>query len=720
MLDKPMRSLLLHLFFSTFLLHGSAFAQDDPFGGFGGASNSGATKVTFVSEVSAIAPGEPFTVALKLEHAAEWHSYYKNSGGPENSLSIEWNLPEGFTAGPIQWPVPKAKEGFVGMSFIYSGAPVFLFEITPSGSLKIGESATITASPKWQICKETCKDEPKPAKDFSLTLPISNESVIDQSKASLFKATRNAMAKDSAAFSVKAEVIGRQIQLVLTPAAGAASGLSALGLDFIPNQAYLESLSGSGNQLTRDGDDWRITLNRKTKDLLDNPIEQGNLVSGILIAKTALDTSTGASAILVPEMVFTTPPAPPLPFTKFLPVLGGMLIGGLILNLMPCVFPVIGLKIMGFVQQAGEDRKKIILHGIAFTIGVLISFWILSGILFALRSAGGSGEEIGWGYQLQKPWLVLSLMLLMFVMGLSMYGVFEIGTSATGVGGKLQSKSGLGGSFFSGVLATIVATPCSAPFLGAAIGIAVALPAAQFFTAFTFMALGLSLPYLILSIFPKFVDMLPRPGPWMESFKQAMSFLLFATAGFLLWVYVGQIKLENMLNVVIGLSMIAIAAWIFGRWHTPVNTNKARTIAKLLILVFAVGGFFAIKPPTGKHVDWQPWSAETVAALIEEETPVYVDFTAQWCATCQLNKKRAYPEEIIKLMEERGIVALKADKTSPNPEIEAALQELGRSAIPVNVLYVPGKEPIIAPELLSADYLKELIIAEVPLPEPEE
>jgi thiol:disulfide interchange protein DsbD len=486
-------------------------------------------------------------------------------------------------------------------------------------------------------------------------------------------------------------------------------------LEFIPNQPFLEPITFTSVELT----DGALSLPLK-QGLV--PFGDGELVpiepvfSGILLVKSA----SGTQSLAVPETTFTTPPAPPLSFSALLPVLGGMLLGGLILNLMPCVFPVIGLKIMGFVQQAGEDRKKIILHGIAFTVGVLISFWILSGILFALRSAGGSGEEIGWGYQLQKPWLVLSLMLLMFVMGLSMYGVFEIGASATGVGGKLQSKSGLGGSFFSGVLATIVATPCSAPFLGAAIGIAVSLPAVQFFTAFTFMALGLSLPYLILSIFPKLVDLLPRPGPWMESFKQAMSFLLFATAGFLLWVYVGQIKLENMLNVVIGLSFIAIAAWIFGRWHTPVKSTKARSIAKVLTLAFAIAGFMAVKPPTGKHLDWQPWSAETVTEFIDDDTPVYVDFTAQWCATCQLNKKRAYPEAIIKLMEERGIVALKADKTSPDPKIEAALQELGRSAIPVNVLYVPGKEPIITPELLSADYLKELFEKEVPLPNSEE
>ncbi|MBJ7284567.1 MAG: thioredoxin family protein, partial [Akkermansiaceae bacterium] len=391
------------------------------------------------------------------------------------------------------------------------------------------------------------------------------------------------------------------------------------------------------------------------------------------------------------------------------------LLGGLILNLMPCVFPVIGLKIMGFVQQAGQDRRKIALHGVTFALGVFTSFGILSGILYAARAAAGSGaNSIGWGYQLQNPWVVLALMLLMFVLALNMFGLFELGTSATSVGGSLQSKQGLGGSFFSGALATIVATPCSAPFLGVAIGASIALPALQFFTAFAAMALGLALPYLILSIFPKLIEFLPRPGAWMESFKQAMSFFLFATTGYLLWVYAGQIGLDNLLGPLFGLSSIAVAAWIYGRWNLPHRTSFTRWTAMTLSVFFAVSGLILAKPPEKSALIWEPWSQETVDTLLAKGTPVYIDFTAQWCATCQVNKKRAYSDEVIRLMKQRGVVALKADKTSPNPSIEAKLQELGRSAIPVNVLLVPGKEPIITPELLSSEYLKNLFTKEIP------
>ena len=663
------------------------------------------TEARFVSSVSTIG-GQPFDVALELKHPEGWHSYYKNSGGIEEPPSIRWELPEGFSAGPIQWPTPEVKESYFGMSFIYSGSPVFLVTITPPAELPADTEATLTAWPTWQICKELCKDEPKPERSFSLTLPTGDEAVTNAEHAELFKAARAAQAQTDSTLEVQASWVGKSVEMRVRRN-GEMLDLSKA--DFIPNQSYVLSASSEGGSIEPTESGWLLKLGTKTEKITGEKIPKPESLSGILIGEGLPE-----SGIIVPETPFTRAPVPPAPFSKFLPILGGMLIGGLILNLMPCVFPVIGLKIMGFVQQAGEDRKKIVMHGLAFTAGVLASFWVLSGLLFALRAAAAPGEEIGWGYQLQNPWTILVLMLVMFVLGLSMYGVFEVGSSATGVGGKLQSKQGVSGSFFSGILATVVATPCSAPFLGAAIGAAIALPAFQFFLAFTFMALGLSLPYLILSIFPRLIDRLPRPGPWMESFKQAMSFLLFATAGFLLWVYTGQIGLENMLNVIVGLTLIGIAGWVFGRWDVPSRSGKVRAVAKGFTVVFAVLGLLACRPPAESAIVWEKWSDSRVEELLEEGTPVYVDFTAQWCATCQVNKKVAYPDEVAALMNERGIVALKADKTKASPEIEAKLEELERSAIPVNVLYVPGEDPIITPEVLTADYLKELFSSKVP------
>ena len=648
---------------------------------------------SLIPEITAIAPGVPFTVALRLEHPENWHSYYLNSGGVELPPSITWKLPSGAKAGDIQWPVPEVKEGFNGKSFIYSGSPVFLIEITPPSGLSPGDTFTLGANAKWQICEMSCIDENA---QFSLNLPVAEAATTDVESIELFRTARlrspspHPAPDEISAGSTKDAPDAILLQL---PA------MDAPPTEFIPNEPYLKALS-EGGKAEANADGIVLTLQRKKLDMLDEPIPQGNTVSGIVV---------GSSILTVSETVISAQPAEAVPFSKLLPILGGMFIGGLILNLMPCVFPVIGLKIMGFVQQAGENRRSIALHGVTFALGVLASFSVLSGFLFAIRAfALKNGSDLkGWGYQLQEPWVVVVLLLLMFVLGLNMFGLFEIGASATSIGGKLQNKSGHSGSFFSGVLATVVATPCSAPFLGAAIGAAMALPAYQFFPAFGAMALGLAAPYLTLSLFPSLVEKLPRPGAWMESFKQGMSFLLCATAGYLLWVYSGLIGQENLLAPLLGLSLIAAAAWIYGRWNLPHKSGKARATALTLSAAFAVSGAVMALPKKQVNL-WHPWSVEIVEELLSEDTPVYIDFTAQWCLTCQVNKKVAYTDEVIALAREKGIVFLKADKTAANPDIEAKLQELGRSAIPVNVLLIPGEEPIITPEVLTPGYLKEL------------
>ncbi len=673
------------------LLIGLATGGLAQFAGIGGGTSS---EAEIRVETKTIAPGKPFSVALELSHPEGWHSYYKNSGGVELPPVIEWKLPEGFSAGPIQWPVPEVKDGYFGKSFVYPGKPVFLVDITPPADLEAGKEVTISGLAKWQICKESCINESKP---FTFNVAVAANAEKDPAQAAVFETARKSQAESGKNLTVAARSGGGDIELTISPAAS----VQATPLDFVPNEPFVQPASAGGS-IQREGDAWKVTLKRLKKDALENAIPQGKAVSGIL---------TGPGPVDIVSTAIASPPPEPLSFAKYLPVLGGMLLGGLILNLMPCVFPVIGLKIMGFVQQGGEDRKKIAFHGLTFTLGVLLSFGVISGILFFARAAGNSS---GWGYQLQNPWVVLTLMLLMFVLALNLFGVFEIGVSATSAGGALQSKQGLVGSFFSGVLATVVATPCSAPFLGVAIGAAITLPAVQFFAAFAAMAIGLSLPYLILSVFPQLIQYLPRPGAWMESFKQGMSFLLFATAGYLLWVYAGQIGLENLIAPIFGLSAIALAAWIYGRWNLPHRPGKTRAIAMVLTVLIAAYGFVLAKPPQKSKMTWEPWSQERVDELLAEGTPVYIDFTAQWCATCQVNKKFAYTDEVVKLMKDKGIVALKADKTNPNPAIEEKLVELGRTAIPVNVLLVPEKDPIVTPEALTPGYLKELFGKNVP------
>lgn len=383
-------------------------------------------------------------------------------------------------------------------------------------------------------------------------------------------------------------------------------------------------------------------------------------------------------------------------------------IGGLILNVMPCVFPVLGIKIMSVVQQAGEDRRRVLLHGLAYTFGILLCFWALGGLVISLGKA--------WGFQLQSPDFVFGLAAFFLVFALNMAGLFEIGASAVGVGADLQAKQGLSGSFFSGLLATVVATPCSAPFLGPALGFAVTLPALQALLMFSCIGLGLASPFLLLSLMPGLVAKLPRPGAWMESFKQGMSFLLFGTVAFLVWVLTGMVEGQPLLFTLLGLVVIALGCWIYGRWSLPHKPTRTRRLAVVLALVALAGGLALGWPqvekgapgPAGSHVEngltWQAWSPEKLAELRAAGQPVYIDFTAKWCLTCQVNKRVYKDAGLQKLIDEKKVVLLKADWTNEDPRITEALSALGKAAVPVNVLYQPGQDaPVILPELLSVD-----------------
>ncbi len=399
-------------------------------------------------------------------------------------------------------------------------------------------------------------------------------------------------------------------------------------------------------------------------------------------------------------------------------------LGGLILNLMPCVFPVLGIKILGFVQQAGAERAKVRLHGLTFAAGVLVSFWALAGILLVLRPADGAAAQ-GWGFQLQNAGFDFALAIVMLVFGLSLSGVFEIGGSLIGAGAGLQAKSGYAGSFFSGVLATVVATPCSAPFLAPALGAAMVLPPAAALAAFTAIAAGLATPYLVLSFAPALVKVLPRPGAWMETFKQFMAFPLYATVAFLLWVLAGLLGDDHFafLFVLLGLVLIAAAVWVLGRWAVPHRVARTRWVARLCAAALFAAGLALGWPkatdagPSSENAavvpqpDWQPWSTEAVERLRAEGRIIYVDFTARWCVTCQVNKGVVFGSaEVLREFRDRKVAALRADWTRQDPKITAELQRFGRAAVPVNLVYLPGRaEPLLLPEVLTPGTVLEAV-----------
>ncbi len=679
--------------FLFFLALVSLASAQFPFGG----NDEPHVKARLIPSRPSIEPGQTLDVALVLDHEEHWHTYYVNPGQAGFPPSLKWELPEGFEAGELQFPTPVLGN-FAGAPFYgYEGETWFLTTLTAPESLEASE-VTLKADASWLTCNETCVPEDQ---ELSLTLEVGPSEPTAAMAGAFQEARSNLPAKD-VPWSVSASQNGAMITLTLVPHE---PRMELEDARFFGENSIEDS--AAEQVLEKVGETWTLTFPRNPET---DPAP--NRVKGILKAGRGWGAADGQKGWFI-DVPIEQPAEPPAPAAKgpgmTTPViLGLMFLGGMILNLMPCVFPVIGLKIMGFVQQAGHSRSKVVAHGILFTLGVLVSFWILATVLLA-------GGIANWGGQLESPWVVYVLLLVMLVFGLNMFGVFEVGASATSVGGNLAGKQGLTGTFFSGVLATVVATPCSAPFLAPALGAAVGLPAPLFFLAFTVMALGLSTPYLVLSAFPALVDRLPRPGPWMESFKQGMSFLLLGTAGYLLWVYSAHVFDAKGVQVMLGLTAIATALWIYGRWSLPFKSASVRWTARGLALAMALAGFIAARPlptPTAAELEkprihWQPWTKELQDQLIAEGKPVYVDFTARWCLTCQTNKAAAYSEDMARFFAQHDIVALKADKTTTRPDIDEEIRRLGMSAIPVNVFYAPGSDtPHITQTLLTEGYLR--------------
>ncbi|MBB5350630.1 thiol:disulfide interchange protein DsbD [Haloferula luteola] len=644
-----------------------------------------------------IEAGETLDVALVLDHEEHWHTYYVNPGQAGFAPSIDWQLPEGFEAGDLTFPTPILGT-FAGTPFYgYDGETWFFTTVKVPDHLEAGE-ITLHAKASWLTCNETCVPEDA---ELTLTLPV-GPSEPEAAVAAAFQTALKVLPASEVPWSISASENGAMITLSLTPQnpGGDPGELHFFSENQMEDSSAPQILEHQENQ-------WTLTFPRHADT---DPAPER--VKGILKATQGWgDPAVQGWAIDVPLTEPTGPLATNSAGSPQLPVpmvLAMMFLGGMILNLMPCVFPVIGLKVMGFVQQAGHSRSKIVTHGLLFTLGVLLSFWILAGILLA-------GGIANWGGQLENPWVVYILLLVMLIFGLNMFGVFEVGTSATSVGGSLAAQQGLAGTFFSGVLATVVATPCSAPFLAPAIGVAVTLPGPLFFLAFTMMALGLSTPYLLLSAYPALVDKLPRPGAWMESFKQGMSFLLLGTAGYLLWVYSVHVFDQKGIQVMLGLTAIAAGFWVYGRWNLPSKSTRTRGTAGAVSLALVVTGFVIAKPiPAPSETElarpkihWEPWTKELQEQLMAEGKPVYVDFTARWCLTCQTNKTATYTEDMARYFAEKGIIALKADKTASRPDIDEEIRKLGMSAIPVNVFYTPGSTtPHVTQTVLTENYLR--------------
>ncbi|MSU71841.1 MAG: hypothetical protein EXS43_05810 [Opitutus sp.] len=663
-------------------------------------------QASLVAADAAVQPGRPLTVALRLVHDAHWHTYWINPG-TGLPTSIKWKLPAGWKAGEIQWPAPHVIKDRAGtiVGNGYEGEILLPVTLTPPADLAAGASVTLDASADWLMCEDVCIPG---SANVTLTLPVSaNPPGPDPQWGEKLRRVVATLPRADAAWKVTAARDAKHILLTVTPATP--GGIGPKDLRFFSEDA---TVAYELPQPARPDGRGGFVL---TVPLSADADKAATKLAGVLTSESGWSTDGLRGLRIIAELpaaapsssaasVAAKPPATSLAATLLL-----AFIGGLILNLMPCVFPVLGIKILGFVNQAGHQRRKIVAHGLTFTSGVLLSFWTLATVLAVLRAGG---DQLGWGFQLQSAAFVYALAVLLLVFAMNMSGVFEFGLRATAVGGELQMKSGYAGSFFTGVLATVVATPCSAPFLAPALGAALAVSTVESFAIFTAIGVGLSTPYLLLSIFPQAVKLLPRPGAWMETFKQFMAFPLYATVVYLVWVLAAQTGDEGFRGVLFSLVLIAMAVWMYGRWTAPgASPGRVRFGVASLILVGTFGLWLgwprsaaaATSSSGAPEVVWEAWSPEAVAKLRSEGRIVYVDFTARWCATCQTNKKLVFhSDEVLKYFADKKIATLRGDWTTKDPRITAELASYQRSAVPFNLIWLPGKtEPVILPELLT-------------------
>jgi len=655
------------------------------------------TRVQLVTTVDSVAPGSTFWIGLRYQMDPEWHIYWKNYGETGIETQVEWNLPDDWQVGPIQWPVPERHDYEGIISYVYHDDVVLYAEVTvPDHWSGEGETVSLEASTDFLMCSIPCIPG---AAQLSIELPVEAEARSDPAEMERWQHFRQFWPQEPEDWNITAyQLPNGSARLVVH---------TEEPLETLPELTFFSS--DGWVEPSKEQSFEQIDAHRFFVDLTPSPAFSGSTdrLLGVLAHPLGMlgDDANPPLRVDTP-LREETPPGPgtaTLAATdaprNFLWMLVLAFFGGLILNLMPCVFPVLGIKVMGFVQQAGEERSRVALHGLVFTAGVVLSFWILAGLLIALRAGG---EELGWGFQLQSPAFVffISLFLLLFALNLS--GVFAFGLSAVGVGSKLTAKPGFNGSFFSGVLATIVATPCAAPLLAPALGFALTLPPLTSLIVFTAIAVGLASPYLILSLFPGLASSLPRPGAWMESLKQFMAFPLYATVAFLVWILADQVSPDRFLQILLALVLGAMAAWVYGRWVQGYRSRGVRTAAAAVTLAFFVASpVLALYERTAP--EWEPWSRERVEELVAADRPIYVDFTARWCLTCQVNKRNVFrSEEVQDYFRRHNVAMLIADWTNNDPAITAELARFERSTVPFNLVYRPGADkPIPLPELLT-------------------
>ncbi|HET9251735.1 MAG TPA: thioredoxin family protein [Candidatus Eisenbacteria bacterium] len=661
-----------------------------------GASDN--VEVALLSDVASIQPGKQFLVALHMKLDPGWHTYWKNPGDSGLPLKIQWELPPGFTPGEIQWPIPSRVPEPPLMGYGYHGEVLFTVPIMPPKTLEVRE-VRIAGTFDWLECKDICI--PGGSK-LAITLPVEGTSRLGPA-AGMIAAGQRALPTTALGWEVSARA-GDEIVLTAQPP----QGITLSALEFFPNEGLVIE-SAALQRLESSEGSHRLTM---TPD--PNAEGKPSRLAGVLIYTSGdarhgvvIDVPVAGSASAGGTTGAAGPAGWPI-------ALAFAFLGGMILNLMPCVLPVLSLKVLGIVEHSGEEPGRAWRHGLVYALGVLATFWILAAVLLALRAAG---QHVGWGFQLQSAPFLAFLSGLFLILALNLFGMFEIGASLTRAGGHAGKTAGLTGSFGSGVLATIAATPCTAPFMGSALGFALGQPAAMTLLVFTALGLGMALPYVVLTTSPVLLRFVPRPGPWMKTMKQVMGFLLLAVVVALVWLFGHVTGIDGAGFLLAALLLLGAGAWAYGHAQTSRAGSRARGLSYASAAVLLLAGLglgihgtrtLASSTSTtanaGESGVWEPYSATRVEALRAEGKPMFIDFTAAWCLTCQVNERVALANaEVAKRFRDEGVALLKADWTRRDDEITQALAGYGRQGVPVYILYGRdrGSAPRFLPELLT-------------------